>query len=352
MTNPFIQIQNLSLKLGKFELKNINLEVNKGEYLVIIGESGAGKTILLECIAGLHKYRGKIFIDGIDASKIPIEKREIGLVYQNYALFPNLNVQDNIKFGLKIRKFGKEAINEVDKISKILKISHLLNRNVENLSGGEKQRIALARALVINPKILLLDEPLSALDPNTQNEIRTFLKRMHKERDLTIIHVTHNFEEAISLADRIAVFHNGEILQTGKPDEIFKNPRSEFVAKFIGTKNLFEGTSVIKEGIAVINVNGIDIFSTNLKEGKVHLIIHPEGILISTQFILSSARNNFKGRICEISKIPNREGIIRIVVDVGIPLTVFITKQAFEELNLNINDEIYVYFKASEVYVF
>ncbi len=348
-----LKIQNLSLKLGKFELKNINLEVNQGEYFVILGETGSGKTILLECIAGLHKYSGKIFIDGIDIGKVPIEKRNIGLVYQDYALFPNLNVRDNIKFGLKIRKFREEMINEyVGEISKILKISHLLNRNVENLSGGEKQRISLARASVINPKILLLDEPLAALDPNTQNEIKTFLKKIHKERNLTTIHITHNFEEAISLADCLAVLHNGEILQTGKSDEIFRNPKSEFVAKFIGAENLFEGISNLKDGIAVIKVNEINIFSTNLNEGKVHLLIHPENILISKQCLLSSARNSFKGKISQISKIPNRESIIKVVVDVGIPLAVFITKQAFEELNLNINGEIYVYFKASGVYVF
>ncbi|CEG12150.1 Molybdate/tungstate import ATP-binding protein WtpC [groundwater metagenome] len=348
-----IQIHNLSLKLGKFELKNINLEVNQGEYFVIIGETGAGKTILLECIAGLHKYSGKIFIDGIDIGNVPIEKRNIVLVYQDYALFPNLNVRDNIKFGLKIRKFREEMIDEyVGEISKILKISHLLNRNVENLSGGEKQRISLARALVINPKILLLDEPLAALDPNTQNEIKTFIKKIHKERNLTTIHITHNFEEAISLADRLAVIHNGEILQIGKSDEIFRNPKSEFIAKFIGAENLFEGISNVKDGIAVIKINETNIYSTNLNEGKVHLLIHPEGILISKQCFLSSARNSFKGKISQISKIPNRESIIKVIVDVGIPLAVFITKQAFEELNLNINGEIYVYFKASGVYVF
>jgi len=348
-----IKIQNLSLKLGKFELKNINLEINAGEYFVILGETGAGKTILLECIAGLHKYSGKIFIDDIDIGNVPIEKRNIGLVYQDYALFPNLNARENIKFGLKIRKFSEEVINEyVGEISKILKIEHLLDRNVENLSGGEKQRISLARVLAINPKILLLDEPLAALDPNTQTEIKIFLKKIHKERNLTTIHITHNFEEAIALADKIAVMHKGEILQTGKAEEIFRNPRSEFVAKFTGAENLFEGMSRVENEIAIIDVNGINVYSTNLNEGKVHLLIHPENILLSKQCLLSSARNSFKGKICEISKIPNKEGLIKVVADIGIPLAVFITKQSFEELNLNISGEIYVYFKASRVYVF
>ncbi|MDI6730211.1 MAG: tungstate ABC transporter ATP-binding protein WtpC [Candidatus Altarchaeum sp.] len=345
-----LKIQNLSFKIGNFELKNINLEINDGEYFVILGETGAGKTVLLECIAGLHKYSGKIFIDRTDVSNVPIEKRNIGLVYQDYVLFPNLNVRDNIKFGLKIRKFSEEMINEyVGEISKILKISLMLNRNVENLSGGEKQRISLARALVINPKILLLDEPLAALDPNTQNEIKTFLKKIHKERNLTTTHITHNFEEAISLADRIAIMHKGEILQVGNAEEIFKNPKNDFVAKFIGVENLFEGISRVENRIAIINVNGIKIYITNLIEGKVHLIIHPENIMISNEKILSSARNSFKGKISQIS---NKERVIKLVVDVGIPLVVFITKQSFEELNLNINGEIYVYFKASGVYVF
>jgi len=348
-----IKIENLCLKLGKFELKNINLEINDNEYFVILGETGAGKTILLECIAGLHKYKGKIFIDEIDVSNVPIEKRNIGFVYQDYALFPNLNVRKNIAFGLKIRKFDKKFIEEkVNEISKFLKISHLLDRNVENLSGGEKQRIAVARALIINPKILLLDEPLAALDQNTQNEIKGYLKMAHKERNLTVVHVTHNFEEAISLADRIGIMHKGEILQVGKSNEIFKNPNSEFVAKFIGVENLFEGISRIENDIAVIDVNGIKIYSTNLIEGRVHLIIHPENILIAKSKISTTARNNFKGKICEISRIPNKEGIIKIVVDVGIKLNVFITKAAFDELNLKIDDEIYVYFKANGVHVF
>lgn len=348
-----IKIHDLSLKLGKFELKNINLEINHGEYFVILGETGAGKTMLVECIAGLHKFSGKIFIDGIDISNVPIEKRNTGLVYQDYALFPNLNVMDNIKFGLKIRKFSEEAINEnVCEISKILKVHHLLDSDVKNLSCGEKQRISLARVLVINPKILLLDETLAALDPNTQNEVKNFLKEIHKERNLTTIHITHNFEEAISLADRLGVMHKGEILQTGKADEIFRNPRSEFVAKFTGAENLFEGISRVENRIAIIDVNGIKIYSTNLNEGRVFMIIHPENIVISKNSILTSARNSFKGKICEISKIPRREGIIKVVADVGIPLAVFITKQAFEELNLGINDKIYVYFKANGVYVF
>ncbi|MFN3527579.1 MAG: ATP-binding cassette domain-containing protein [Candidatus Altarchaeaceae archaeon] len=343
-----IKIQNLSLNLKNFELKNINLEINKGEYFVILGETGAGKTILLECIAGLRDYHGKIFINDTDISNIPIEKRKIGLVYQDYALFPNLNVYHNIAFGLKIRKFDKASIDKkVIEISKFLGIENLLERKIENLSGGEKQRVALARTLVVEPEILLLDEPLSALDPNTQDKIKNFLKKIHKEKNLTIIHVTHNFEEAISLADRIGIMYNGEILQIGKPEEIFRKPANEVVAKFCMVENIFEG--VCENGKIKIN-DEIEIFALTEKKGNVKFSINANEITISNEEYKTSARNKFYGKIIDVKD--NGKIIILSVNVKNVIFKVAITRNSYEEMNLNVNKNVWIYFKASAVNVF
>ncbi len=351
-----LKIKNLSVKFKEFELKNINLAVSENEYFVILGPTGAGKTILLEAIAGLHELTnnlnsGKIHIKKTNATNFPPEMRNIGFVYQDYALFPHMTVLENIKFGLKFRNLKhKEIAKKIKDITELLHITHLLHRNPKTLSGGEQQRVAIARALVINPNLLLLDEPLSALDPKTREKLEIELKKIHSVIKTTTIHVTHNFEEAIALADRIAVMDDGKIVQVGTSEEIFKKPQSEFVAKFTGAENLFKGISTQDNGISVIEIeNKIKIYSSFPKEGIVRIIIRPEDILISKKRMVSSARNTFKGRIVEIS---DKGSVLKVVVDVGIPMTTLVTKRSFEELNLNINSEVYVSFKASGVHVF
>lgn len=355
-----MQIKNLFAKLGGFSLEDINLDVRDGEYFVVLGPTGSGKTVLLECIAGLNKIsKGEIWVKEQNVTKLTPEEREVGYVPQDYALFPFLNVKENIEFGMKIKKQNKPEINKkLDEISDLLEIKNLLNRNPETLSGGEKQRVSLARALVIMPKLLLLDEPLSALDPKTREEIEEELKKIHAKTKTTTIHVTHNFDEAITLADRIGVMHEGRIVQVGTPEEIFRKPKTEFAAKFIGAENLFKGVSTIKDGITEISLIGpnnaenaeeIKIYSSTQKEGNVRATIPPEDILISKERIVSSARNNLKGKIIEISV---KGPLIKVIVDAGIKITALVTKRSFEELNLNINSEVYVSFKASVVHVF
>ncbi|HIP56402.1 MAG TPA: ATP-binding cassette domain-containing protein [Arcobacter sp.] len=232
----FLKIENLSYKLGDFKLDNISFNVNQGEYFVLLGKSGSGKTLLLESIAGFHKIDGKISFGGVDISKFPPESRDIGFVYQDFALFPNLNVKENIMFSKKYKR--KKEKNSLNDLVDFLDLTHLLDRRINNLSGGERQRVAIARALFSEPKILLLDEPLSAIDPTFRNHIMKFLKDIHRKYNLTTIHVTHNFREASYLADRIAIVMNGKINQVGRAVEVLNNPRNIEVAKFLGFKNI------------------------------------------------------------------------------------------------------------------
>lgn len=232
-------IQNLSVQLGRFSLKDINLKLDEGEYFVLLGPSGAGKTALLETLAGRYKPScGDICFNGKSLLPLLPEERKIGFVYQNYELFPHMTVEENIIFGLKIRNHRKEEIKQkLENLAELLKIDHLLKRYPQNLSGGEQQRVALARAFIISPDILLLDEPMSALDPITKNDLLNELKRIRNMFKLTVIHVTHDLSEAMYLKDqKIGIMYNGRLVQTGDPQEILKNPKTSFVSSFFETE--------------------------------------------------------------------------------------------------------------------
>ena len=234
----YLKIKNLSSKRGNFSLDNINLDIQKNEYFVLLGQSGSGKTMLLETISGLNPCTGNIIFKGNDISLVGTEKRNIGFVYQDFALFPNLNVQENIRFSSKYKKI--ENAEELFKdLVDFLKLENLLQRSTLDLSGGEKQRVAIARALFSRPKILLLDEPLSAIDPTFRNTIMKSLKDIHRKYDVITIHVTHNFREASYLADKIAIIMDGEIKQIGRSKDVLNNPANLEVAKFLGFKNIF-----------------------------------------------------------------------------------------------------------------
>lgn len=348
-----IRIENLSKDLGEFFLRDVSLEIDDGEYFMVLGPTGAGKTILLETIAGIYRAdSGRIYLDEQDITDIPPRERNIGMVYQDYTLFPFLTVEENIGFGLKSRRVSKREIKRrVDELANLMGVFHLLHRYPGTLSGGEQQRIAIARALIMEPKVLLLDEPLSALDTQTSERLRQELKNVHSIMNTTIIHVTHSFEEAFLLGNRLAVMNKGEIVQVGTPNEVFRKPESKFAAEFLGVGNLFQGESRIDSGIACIDVDGINIVSATLKPGSIHVSIRPEDILVSTKPIVSSARNSFKGKIASIVDVGT---ILKIAVDVGIdlPFVVAITKQSFDDMNLKTGKEVYITFKASAVHLF
>ncbi|NLX90547.1 MAG: ATP-binding cassette domain-containing protein [Firmicutes bacterium] len=235
-----IRFADVSIKLGDFSLKNVNLEIKEGEFFTILGPTGTGKTVILELIAGLYRPdAGKVFINGVDAENIPPERREIGFVYQDYALFPHLNVYKNIAFGPQLGKIPSPIIKErVKDLADMLGISHLLKRFPGTLSGGEQQRVSLARAFIMKPRILLLDEPFGALDPNTKRMLCRELKKMHLQYRYTVVHVTHDFNEAGMLADRIGIILEGRVRQVGVSREVFENPLDQKVASFLGAEPL------------------------------------------------------------------------------------------------------------------
>jgi iron(III) transport system ATP-binding protein len=271
----FLEIKNISKKFGdSVVLNDLSIKIEKGNFFSFLGPSGCGKTTLLRIIAGLEfPDSGQIILDGVDITDLPPQKRNIGIVFQNYALFPHMTVFENIAYGLKIKKV---ASTEIDKlVDDILEKVHLLNKknqNVSLLSGGEQQRVSLARAIVMQPQLILFDEPLSNLDYSLRIEARNEIKRLQNEIDITSIYVTHDQSEALSLSDKIAVLQNGIAAQIGTSKEIYFKPTNKFVAQFVGHYNFFtkqnaaalfnctindkETAAVLPEHLAIHKTNG------------------------------------------------------------------------------------------------
>ena len=239
-----IEFKHVDIKYGDFTaIKDLNLTISAGEFFTFLGPSGCGKTTTLRALVGFNiPASGQILVDGKDITRESVEKRQIGMVFQSYALFPTMTVYENIAFGLKVRKLPKDEIDrQVNQVAEKIRISsQQLKRNVAELSGGQQQRIALARAIVQEPKILCLDEPLSNLDAKLRISLRSELKRLQRDLKITTLYVTHDQDEAMNLSDRIAVFNNGYIEQVGTPYDIYNHSRSEFVCDFIGDINRLE----------------------------------------------------------------------------------------------------------------
>lgn len=266
-------------------VKNVSLEVKDGEIMVLLGPSGCGKTTVLKIIAGLvSTFEGKILFDDVDVSGFPPQKRNTAMVFQNYALFPHLNVEENISFGLKVRKLPVSEANEmVAKIIKSVELEGLEKRKIQELSGGQRQRVALARALVIRPDILLFDEPLSNLDEKLRVSMRQNIKKLQREFGITSIYVTHDQEEAMSIADHIIVMNKGEIQQCATPNEIYRKPKNAFVANFVGQANIFK-CSLHKENgksyIVVLDKKVETNIRNNCDDETLTVMIRPEHLYI------------------------------------------------------------------------
>ena len=240
-----VKFENIEIKYGDFvAIENLNLDIKEGEFFTFLGPSGCGKTTSLRALVGfLSPSKGKVYVGDKDVTNLPVEKRNIAMVFQSYALFPTMSVYDNIAFGMKVKKASKTEIDQkVHEVAAKIKITESqLKKNVSDLSGGQQQRVALARAIILEPKILCLDEPLSNLDAKLRIDMRMELKRLQKELGITTLYVTHDQEEALTLSDRIAVFNNGYVEQVGTPYEIYNESKSEFVCDFIGDINRLKG---------------------------------------------------------------------------------------------------------------
>lgn len=295
-----IRIENLRVGLPDFSLDGIHLHVADGEFFVLLGPTGAGKTVLLDSVAGLLPIEsGRICLAGRDVTHLSPEKRGVGIVYQDSALFPHLTVKDNIQYGLRYQK--KSTGRQTTKLNKLvdaLGIGHLLHRNVTTLSGGEKQRVALARALIVEPALLLLDEPLSALDPNFREDIREILKELHRTTGVTVLMVTHDFAEARYLAQHIAVINNGCIEQTGTVDAIFFKPATPFTAHFVGMHNLYEAT--IDSNRAVIGGHRFELKDNACADHR-FLAFRPEDVQLHRTGELCEQLNALAGKVCRMA---------------------------------------------------
>ncbi|MDK2890056.1 MAG: molybdate transport system ATP-binding protein [Methanoculleus sp.] len=341
-------IDSVSKSLGEFSLSNVSLSVEDGEYFIVLGPTGAGKTILLETIAGIYSPdTGRILLNGRDITDVPARERNIGMVYQDYMLFPHLTVEANIGFGLRSRRADPAFIRgKVEGSADLLNISHLLHRYPGTLSGGEQQRAAIARALVMEPEALLLDEPLSALDVKTRENLRAELAQIHEATGTTIVHITHNFEEVFDLADRVAIMRGGDVIQVGTPEEIFRRPNSDFVAGFVGVENLLRGTGSPDGTVAVEDLR---IRVENGMSGPVSVAIRPEEILLSKKILPENGKNVFSGRVDSVR--PNG-GLVRVFVDAGVLFKVTLTRQGFEEAGFAPGDAVYLAFRPSAAHVY
>ncbi len=276
-----IQFKNIVKKFDdQIILKGINLDIYENEFVTLLGPSGCGKTTLLRILGGfLEQDKGEVIFDGKDISKLPPYKRELNTVFQKYALFPNMNVFDNIAFGLKIKKMSKDVIEQkVMKMLKLIGLEGYENKDVTLMSGGQQQRVAIARALVNEPDVLLLDEPLGALDLKLRKEMQYELKRIQQEVGITFIFVTHDQEEALTMSDKIVVMKEGEIQQVGSPQDIYNEPVNKYVAQFVGESNIIPGR-MIKDRFVRFDDHNFECVDVGFKENEpVDVIIRPEDI--------------------------------------------------------------------------
>ncbi|MGB5750890.1 MAG: ATP-binding cassette domain-containing protein [Desulfobacterales bacterium] len=354
-TSKLLVLENISKHFGSLvAVQNVNLEIQPAEFICFLGPSGCGKTTLLRMITGFEQQTsGNIIYDGKVINDVIPQKRDFGIVFQSYALFPNMTVHQNVAFGLKMRKMPNKLIDErVSEILRLLGLAEWEGHYPSQLSGGQQQRVALGRAIAIKPKVLLLDEPLSALDAKIRLRLRTVIKKLQEELGVTMIYVTHDQEEALALADRVVIMRDGEIRQIGSPWEIYKEPKTSFIAEFVGISNFI--TAKKKNGnvqfgrleLAVSNINDTD-------SETVYLAIRPENIelldetLATNNYIPSNIVEvkaeviNFLGAIVRVSFTLEEEDMI-----------VDISEKEFEKINLKRKDKFKLYLPPDAFHVY
>ncbi|MBU2252404.1 MAG: ATP-binding cassette domain-containing protein [Proteobacteria bacterium] len=350
-----LKLENLTKRFGKLTaVDHVDLEIEEGEFICFLGPSGCGKTTVLRMITGFETVtEGYIVFDNKVINDLMPKKREFGIVFQSYALFPNMTVEENIAFGLKMRKMPKKAIAErVDVMLDLIGLSDWRSLYPAQLSGGQQQRVALVRALAPDPQVLLLDEPLSALDAKIRLRLRAEIKRLQQELKKTMIHVTHDQEEALSIADRVVVMEGGQFRQVGRPIDIYKNPICNFVADFVGTSNFFQGrrtgdnVDIGKRKIKVMqNGAGADEF--------VSLSIRPENVEVFKKEApprVTEPMNLVSGKI---DVVVFQGAAVRLLINMDNEEIISdIIEKDFEQRSLKQGDEVYLYFPPEAFLVF
>jgi molybdopterin-binding protein len=347
-----LSVRNISKDLTTFAIKDVSFEVTANQYFVLLGRTGVGKSVVLETIAGLiPPDAGQVFLDGKDITHEKIQKRNVALVFQNSTLFPHMTVYDNIAYPLRCGNGKAQIRRRVDELAEDFEVGHLLTAKPQTLSGGESQRVSLARAVASETQCLLLDEPLSSLDTKSRSQMRALLRKIHRQGRHQIVHVTHDYTEAVSLATHVAVMEDGTIRQVGSVEQIFQHPKSDFVARFVGIKNFFKGR------LQKPHDHGRDTrdftfsglrFSilSDCPAGPGFVCVRSEDVTISNKTSLTSARNNFEGAIADI--VPAGTGV-EVIVDIGVEIAAMVTSESVQSLKLGYGKKVWVSFKASAV---
>ena len=352
-----IRLENLRVRVGRFDLVDISIEVPTGGYALIIGPTGSGKTTLLDAIAGhAPLLAGRVWAHGEDVTGLAPEQRRLGIVYQQYHLFPHLSVGENIAYGLRRRGSTAEAIAaRVRALAALLGITALLERRVHGLSGGEQQRVAIARALAPRPSVLLLDEPFAAVDPATRTVLRRELRALHEAEGTTTLQVTHDFGDALRLGDMVAVMADGRIVQQGRPEEVFRYPNSAFVARFVGTGNVIAG-QVVRTGNQEADgrfparfVSGTLALSVVAdREGPAHAVIRPEDLLLSSAPLPASIRNRIEA---VVEHVEHLGPVVQVQLAAGRDLVAAVTSATADELGLRPGVRVWLGLKATAVHL-
>ena len=350
-----LRLEKVSKHFGDLvAVDQVSLDIEPGEFICFLGPSGCGKTTLLRMITGFEQVSsGEIIYDGKVINNVVPQKRDFGIVFQSYALFPNMTVDQNVAFGLKMRKMPGSLIDErVKEILKLMGLAGWQNHYPSQLSGGQQQRVALGRAIAIKPNVLLLDEPLSALDAKIRVRLRTVIKRLQQELGVTMIYVTHDQEEALALADRVIIMRDGQFRQIGSPWEIYKQPQSSFVAEFVGTSNFLTGTR--KDGHIEFGRYTFQVSSLNTAEDdKVYLAIRPENIELvgATVTAEDCVPSNIVDTVAEVVNFLG--AVVRITFTLeGEEMLVDLPEKDFEKIGLKRRDPMKLYFPPDSFHVY
>jgi molybdopterin-binding protein len=346
-----LAVEGLSKRLGDFSMHDVTFDVGSGEYFVLLGASGTGKTVLIETLTGIiPPDAGRVSLRGRDITRERVQRRSLGVVFQDQALFPHLSVRGNIAYGPSSRREGRmRTAKAVERLAGETGTLHLLDRRPKTLSGGEAQRVALARALAAGPDCLLLDEPLSSLDTGARGELRALLRRLNIG-GATVVHVTHDYEEAVSLATKIGVMEGGTIVQIDTPERILMHPRSEFVARFVGIRNMYRGRLERGEGDTSRFIGrGIDLdVLTDAPPGPCIALVRSEDVTIGLEHGATSARNVIAGTVADV--LPVRLGF-EATIDAGAEIAAHLAGESVFRMGLRRGMRVYASIKASAVRV-
>jgi sulfate transport system ATP-binding protein len=345
-----ISVHNITKRFGSFTaLDNVSLEVPNGELLALLGPSGSGKTTLLRVIAGLEVAdSGSVLCQDEDVTRVQARQRNVGFVFQHYALFRHMNVFENIAFGMRVRKAPKQLVaDRVRELLHLVRLEGLERRYPSQLSGGQRQRVALARALAVQPKVLLLDEPFGALDAKVRQELRVWLRRLHEEIHMTSVFVTHDQEEAFEVADKVVVMNQGRVEQTGTPDEVFHHPANAFVMDFLGNVNVFHGR--VENGRALLGP--VEVAYPDYPHAQARaatLYVRPHELDIERN------RNGVASLKAKVERINPAGAVAKVYLtadDFGVALNVELSLERYDELALKIGDIVYVSPRKVRVFV-